>query len=93
VWEQSVFRAGFFGNPMLIGAVALTVVLQFVVIYFGPLAAVFKTVPLEWWQVLLCAGIASSVFFIVELEKGIRRKRPMRPAATVKAAGTRGAEA
>jgi len=78
VWEQSVFRAGFFGNPYLIAAVGIAVALQLLVIYVGPLAAVFDTVPLALWEVLLCAGIASSVFFIVELEKGIRRKRAAR---------------
>lgn len=75
VWERSVFTAGFFRNPALIGAVALTVALQFAVIYLPPLAAVFKTVPLALEEILLCAGIASSVFFAVELEKGIRRRR------------------
>jgi len=87
VWEQSVFRAGFFGNPHLIAAVGIAVVLQLAVIYVGPLATVFGTVPLTLGEVLLCAAIASSVFIIVELEKGIRRKRAARQESTPAPAG------
>ena len=87
VWEQSVFRAGFFGNPHLIAAVGIAVVLQLAVIYVGPLATVFGTVPLTLGEVLLCATIASSVFIIVELEKGIRRKRAARQESTPAPAG------
>lgn len=93
VWGQSVFRAGFFGNPHLIAAVCLTVALQFAVIYIAPLAAVFKTAPLALAEVLLCAGIASSVFFIVELEKEIRRRRAARRAAKPAPAEASGASA
>ncbi len=75
VWGQSVFTAGFFRNRFLIGAVLLTVGLQFAVIYVPFLAAVFETVPLALDQVLLCTLIASSVFFAAELEKAIRRRR------------------
>jgi len=75
VWNSSVFTAGFFRNRFLIAAVLLTVALQFIVIYAPPLAAVFKTTPLPLDEVLLCAAVASSVFFLVEIEKAFRRRR------------------
>jgi Ca2+-transporting ATPase len=81
VWGQSVFTAGFFRNRFLIGAVALTVGLQLMVIYVPPIAAVFGTVPLGLQEVAMCTAMASSVFFAAELEKGIRRRRALaRPA-------------
>ena len=93
VWGQSVFTAGFFRNRALIGAVALAVALQLAVIYVPAFAAVFETTPLAVSEVLLCTAIASSVFFAVELEKGIRRRRsaargePVTVGATPEAAG------
>src|SRR3990170_2082606 len=80
VWNESVFTAGFFRNRFLIVAVLLTVALQFAVIFFAPLAAVFETTPLPIEEVLLCAAVASSVFFSVELEKLVRRRRSRGPA-------------
>jgi Ca2+-transporting ATPase len=75
VWGSSVVRAGFFGNPYLLGAVAITVALQFAVIYVPALALAFGTKPLSLEHVLWSTAIASSVFFIVEVEKWIRRRR------------------
>jgi len=86
VWEQSVFTAGFFRNRFLILAVVLTVALQLTVIYLPPLAAVFGTVPLALEEALLCTAVASSVFFTVELEKGIRRRRGATRATVARAA-------
>ena len=88
VWGQSVFTAGFFRNPYLIVAVVIAVGLQFGVIYVPPLAAVFKTVPLALEEVLLCAALASSVFVLVEIEKGIRRRRALVRPTTAPVAGT-----
>ena len=80
VERDSVFTAGFFRNRFLIVAVLLTVALQFAVIFIAPLAAVFETTPLSIEEVLLCSAVASSVFFAVELEKLVRRRRSPGPA-------------
>ncbi|MFQ5920269.1 MAG: cation-translocating P-type ATPase, partial [Thermoplasmata archaeon] len=74
VSRDSVFKAGFFGNPWLIGAVSLTVALQLAVIYFPPLQAAFQTVGLPVADLLIATLVASSVFFAVELEKAFRRR-------------------
>ncbi len=84
VERDSVFRAGFFGNPYLIGAVLLTAALQFFVVYVPPVAAIFHTVPLSLEEVLISVGIASTVFFAVELEKAVRRRRAGAPAEPVR---------
>jgi Ca2+-transporting ATPase len=75
VERDSVFREGFFRNRGLIAAVALTVLLQLVVIYAAPLQAAFDTVALAWEELAGATLVASSVFFLVELEKGVRRRR------------------
>ena len=85
VERESVFKSGFFRNKYLIGAVLLTVGLQFLVVYVPPLGAVFGTVPLPLDEVVIVTAMASSVFFAVELEKGIRRRRSGREAVPVTA--------
>lgn len=74
VSRASVFTAGFFGNPWLIGAVALTAGLQLAVIYVPFLQEAFRTVGLQLADLLIATLVASSVFFAVEIEKGIRRR-------------------
>ncbi|MEE9196788.1 MAG: HAD-IC family P-type ATPase [bacterium] len=74
VSRESVFTAGFFGNPWLIGAVVLTAGLQLAVIYVPFLQEAFRTVGLPLADLLVATLVASSVFFAVELEKGIRRR-------------------
>jgi Ca2+-transporting ATPase len=71
---RSLFRLGLFSNPALLGAVALTFVLQMGVIYWKPLNAVFHTQPLAFSELLICVGASSLVFFAVELEKVFRRR-------------------
>jgi Ca2+-transporting ATPase len=74
VSRQSVITAGFFGNRALIGAVALTVGLQFAVIYFSPLQAIFRTVALPVDELLMATLVASTIFLAVEVEKAVRRR-------------------
>jgi Ca2+-transporting ATPase len=70
---DSVFRIGLLSNQALVGAVALTTLLQIAVIYFPPLQAVFDTRPVSATSLLICVLLSSVVFFAVELEKWIRR--------------------
>lgn len=67
-----------FSNLWLLGGVALSIFLHLVVIYWAPMQAVFKTVPLEmedWWNILAVSSIG---FVIMELSKvaSIQFKKP-----------------
>lgn len=67
--EESVFRVGFFSNPALIGAVALTVVLQFALMYIPALQSFFGTKPLTWEQLGVSVLASSTLFWAVEIDK------------------------
>jgi len=70
--ERSALR-GFFSNRWLWGALAVSVAAQLAVVYVEPLQRAFSTValrPADWLQ---CVGVASSVLWIRELSKGVRR--------------------
>lgn len=75
VERKSVFSEGFLRNRHLIAAVALTVAMQLLVIYAAPLQTAFRTVALPWEELVLATLVGSTVFFAVEFEKWIRRRR------------------
>lgn len=57
--DRSPFAAGYFSNPYLCGAVALSALMQVLVIYVPLLQVVFKTTPLNifhWFIILTAAG-------------------------------------
>lgn len=56
-------------NPYLLGAVIVTTLLQFMLIYVEPLRNFFDTQPLTSEQLLICLGFSSLMFIWVELEK------------------------
>jgi Ca2+-transporting ATPase len=70
--EQSAFT-GLFQNPWLWGAVGLSLALQIAVIYVPFLQSAFSTVSLSGSDWLRCAAVASSVLWLRELSKLIRR--------------------
>lgn len=72
---ESLVRRGLLSNPLLAGAVALTVALQMALIYAPALQQVFSTVPLSTIDLLRCAGVAGAVFLAVEAEKWVLRWR------------------
>ena len=72
---QSLFRAGLFSNKALLGAAALTVLLQLALIYAPFLQRLFETVPLTGLDLLIAAALSSSVFVAVEIEKLFIRRR------------------
>ncbi len=76
--EDTAISKRFFANPYLLGAVALSVLLQMAVVYLPSLAGVFRVVPLSLTELLLCTLVASSVFFAVEAEKLYFRRRKNR---------------
>jgi P-type Ca2+ transporter type 2C len=71
--EQSAL-VGLFGNPWLWAAVAASLVLHFGVIYLPFLQAAFSTTGLGLSDWIRCAVIASSVLWLRELVKWLRRR-------------------
>ena len=56
--NHSLFKIGFFSNLKMAGAFVICAIMQISVVAFPPLAAVFKTVPLnlpQWGVVILLA--------------------------------------
>jgi len=72
---KSLFTQGVFGNKQLIGAVLLTLGLQMAVIYVPFLQDVFRTQALTIKELLLCLGLSSIVFWAVEIEKWVKRRK------------------
>ena len=79
--EESAFSQPF-ANRWLWGAIALSLVLQLLVLYVTPLQRAFGTVSLGASDWLRCIAAASVVLWARELEKlavRARRRRPVRP--------------
>ena len=72
--RDSLFTLGLRSNLPLLGAIALTVALQLAVIYLPALQSVFRTSPLDGFELLLCFAIAGVVFVAVEAEKWLVRR-------------------
>lgn len=79
---KSLFKQGVFSNVPLVGAVVLTMTLQFAIIYVPILQDTFKTTALSWKELLLCIALSSIVFWAVEAEKWFKRIRSRRRMAT-----------
>jgi Ca2+-transporting ATPase len=72
--SETVFRLPFFGNMYLLGAIALTVILQLIAIYLPFFNQVFGTQPLTLGQLGLVFILSTIVFWVVELEKLLLRR-------------------
>jgi Ca2+-transporting ATPase len=73
--RESLFSEGILSNKPLAGAFLLTFVLQMATIYVPQLNSVFKTAPLTFGQLAVTLALSSVVFFAVELEKLVKRRR------------------
>jgi Ca2+-transporting ATPase len=74
-FTESAFRISPLANKSLTGAVLLTFVLQFALIYVPWLQGIFDTVPLTIRDLSLCMAVGSSVFWGYELKKLVIRRR------------------
>ena len=64
---------GLFHNPWLWGAVGLSVLLQFAVLYLPFLQRAFDTAPLRAGDWVICILVASSVLWLREVSKLVQR--------------------
>ena len=73
--RDSLFTIGLFSNRALAGAVVLTTLLQLAVIYLPPLQSIFDTMALPLSELLICLVLATSLFWVVEIQKWFIRRR------------------
>ena len=76
-------NSSLFSNKPLLGAVLLTFILQFVATYTPTLHPIFKTQALTFYEFLGVGAASSLIFFGVEIEKAISRKRISKKMKTV----------
>jgi P-type Ca2+ transporter type 2C len=73
--KESLFSQGLFSNKPLLGAVALTFTLQMATIYVPFLNLIFKTTPLTFGELMITLVLSTTVFWAVEVEKWVKRKK------------------
>jgi len=73
--KESLFKIGLFSNKYLFGAVVLTFAMQMATIYVPVLNPIFKTEPLTLIELMFTLVLSLVVFFAVETEKLIKRKK------------------
>ena len=73
--RESVFTIGIRSNLALLAAVVGTLMLQLCTLYVPVMNQIFKTEPLTWEELLICALVSSCVFLAVEGEKWILRRK------------------
>lgn len=66
---------GLFGNRIILIGVAAVIVLQIIFTYWTVLNRLFRTEPIDLWSWLRIIAVSVIIFFIVEIEKTIMRKR------------------
>ncbi|MHB1452222.1 MAG: cation-translocating P-type ATPase [Coriobacteriia bacterium] len=84
--RQSLFQIGIFSNKPMLGAVALTFALQMATIYVPFMQKVFKTEALSLPDLLIALALSSVVFWAVEIEKFVKRRKDASGEAAVAAA-------
>lgn len=67
-------RAGLLGNPIALYAIAVLMIFQLAFTYAGPMQALFDTEAMSIQQWLVVMAVASSVLWLVELEKWLARR-------------------
>ena len=77
--RDSLFSIGLFSNMALFWAVILSIILQLAVVYIPFLQTAFKTVSLPPQDFIIAMVLSSIIFWAVELEKWVvRRKKLLR---------------
>lgn len=73
--RASIFKIGVFSNKPLLGALLLTFALQMMIIYTPFFNEVFRTQPLTLTELAITLAVSSIVFWAVEIEKWIKRRK------------------
>ena len=73
--KQSFFQTELFSNRLLIVAIAISLLLQAVITYVPFFQPIFETEALTFGEFVIVGACASLVFFAVEIEKLITRRR------------------
>lgn len=71
---DSLFKIGLFSNKAMLGAVALTAVLQLAIVYLPFTQSLFNTTPLGLGDLGICLLFSSIIFWGVEIEKLLLRR-------------------
>ncbi|GAM11351.1 calcium-transporting ATPase 1 [Geobacter sp. OR-1] len=71
--KQPLFKIGLFSNKPLLGAIAVTMLLQAAVLYLPPLQQLFRTESLDRHQMAVVIGAAALILATGELAKILRR--------------------
>jgi Ca2+-transporting ATPase len=71
--RESIFKKGVFSNKPMLGALLITVILQFMIIYTPFFNGIFKTQPLSIYELLITIAVSCIVFCAVEFEKWMQR--------------------
>jgi P-type Ca2+ transporter type 2C len=72
--RDSLWRIGLFSNKAMVGAVALTFILQIAVIYVPVFQRIFNTTPLKPWELALTLLLSTTTFWAIELQKMLKRR-------------------
>jgi Ca2+-transporting ATPase len=72
--RESLFSLPCFGNKLLLGAVAGTLVLQLIAVYTPFFNNLFNTNPLTLEQLMLCLVLGTIIFWVSEAEKLLIRR-------------------
>jgi len=73
--RDSLFTIGLLSNRAMLAAVLSTILLQLAVIYVPFLQPILKTTALSAWDLALSLVLSTTVFWVAELDKLIKRQR------------------
>jgi magnesium-transporting ATPase (P-type) len=73
--SRSALDPRLFANRWLVGGLVVGNLLQVLVVFWGPMASVFHTHPIEPWVVVALGGVGSLVLWVEELRKVVVRWR------------------
>ncbi len=73
--RESLLRTGLLTNKPMLGAIAITVILQLVLVYWPPAQELFHLVALPVRDLLICVAVGMSVIILVEIWKVFARRR------------------
>jgi len=73
--RESVFSLGLLSNPVLLGLVVVTAVLQLTILYIPFFDQFFQITPLTVAELLICIGLGVVMLLLIEGEKAVLRRR------------------